>query len=72
MTNVETDIMRYFRRFGVGIGKVLFFDTGPAKSHPTRFNSAMASLVRQGLVVKERHRCAYSLTPRGYEASLTA
>jgi DNA-binding IclR family transcriptional regulator len=72
MNDVEVEIMRYFRRYDVGVGKVLFFATGPAKVHPAQFYHAMASLMRQGLVVKERHRGAYSLTPSGYRASLTA
>jgi hypothetical protein len=72
MSNVEVEIMRYFRRYDVGAGKVLFFDTGPAKAYPGQFQQAMASLVRQGLVVKERHHGAYSLTARGYRASLSA
>ena len=72
MSDVEVAIMRHFRIYDVGVGKLLCFATGPAKAHPSRFNHAMASLVRQGLVVKERHRGAYSLTARGYRASLSA
>jgi hypothetical protein len=72
MSDVEIEIMQYFRRFDVGVGQVLFFDTGPAKAHPTQFNHAMESLVRRGMVIKERHRGAYSLTARGYRKSLLA
>lgn len=72
MSDVEVEIMRYFRRYDVGVGKVLFFATGPAKAYPAQFGHAMASLVRRGMVVKERHRGAYSLTVRGYRASLSA
>jgi hypothetical protein len=72
MSKVETEIMRHFRRYSVGVGKILFFDTGPARAHPTQFRDAMASLVRRGMVVEERHHGAYSLTPLGYQASLSA
>jgi hypothetical protein len=72
MSNVELEIMRHFRRYDVGVGKVLFFATGPAKAHPSQFYHAMASLMEKGLVVKERHRGAYSLTPSGYKESLKA
>jgi len=73
MTDSETEIMRYFRRYRVGARKMLCFDTGPAKTRSPQFYHAMASLVRNGLVVEEqRRRGAYSLTPSGYRASLSA
>jgi hypothetical protein len=72
MTDSEAEIMRYFRRFDVGVGQMLFFDTGPAHADPARFHHAMGSLIRRGLVVQERRRGAYSLTQRGYRASLSA
>ena len=72
MSDVEVEIMRHFRRYDVGVGKVLFFATGWAKANPNQFSHAMASLVRRGMVVKERHHGAYSLTDLGYQASLSA
>lgn len=72
MTDTELEILRYFRRYHIGVGEMLFFDTGPAKSHPAKFHRAMESLVRVGLVMEERPRGAYSLTARGYRASLSA
>jgi hypothetical protein len=72
MTRSETEIMRYFRRFDVSAGEMLFFDTGPARANPSGFQNAMVSLIRQGLVVRERPKGAYSLTDSGYRASLTA
>ncbi len=71
MTNPETEIMRYFRRFDIGVGEMLFFDTGPARTNPDGFLDAMDSLIRRGLVVRERPQCAYSLTHLGYRASLS-
>jgi DNA-binding IclR family transcriptional regulator len=70
MTDSEVEIMRHFRNYLVGEGEMLFFESGAAKSQPSEFHRAMASLVRSGLVVAERRRGAYSLTPRGYRASL--
>src|SRR5687768_17826034 len=72
MTRSETEIMRHFRRFEVGVGQMLFFDTGPARAEPASFHSAMTALIRQGLVVEERPRGAYSLTESGYIASLAS
>ena len=72
MTTAEIEIMLYFRQYDVGIGQMLFFYSGLAKSHPPKFHQAMASLMRNGLVIEERYRAAYSLTPRGFQASRTA
>jgi hypothetical protein len=72
MTNSEREIMCYFRRYRIQASEMLFFSTGPAKANPQQFHHAMTSLVRSGLVVKERHPHAYSLTPLGYRTSLSA
>jgi hypothetical protein len=72
MTESEAQIMRYFRRFDVGVGQMLFFDTGPARTDAAGFHEAMGSLIRRGLVVQERPQCAYSLTQRGLRAALSA
>jgi hypothetical protein len=72
MTSSETEIMRYFRRYDVGAGQMLFFDTSPASNDGAAFAHAMDALIRRGLVVQERPRCAYSLTDLGYRASRSA
>ena len=71
MTGSETDILRYFRQYRIGANEMLFFNSGMAKSHPPKFRFAMASLIESGHVVEERRRNAYSLTFRGYSASLS-
>jgi hypothetical protein len=70
MTASETDILRYFRQYRIGTNEMLFFNSGMAKSHPPKFLGAMASLIDSGHVVEERRQNAYSLTSRGYNASL--
>ena len=72
MTDSEMHIMRHFRQYRARTNEMLFFNTGLAKSHPPRFHVAMATLIRNGLVNAERPRDAYSLTDRGYDASLSA
>jgi DNA-binding PadR family transcriptional regulator len=70
MSKPEALIMRHFRNYRAGVGEMLFFESGLAKTHPPEFYDAMSSLVRNGLVVEEQRRGAYSLTARGYKASL--
>jgi hypothetical protein len=72
MSDSEVEIMRYFRRFDVRVGQMLFFDTGPQRADAARFYQAIESLIQRGLVVEERPHCAYSLTRSGYRASLSA
>ena len=72
MTQAETDILRFFRSYGVRSNEMLFFNSGLAKSHPPAFKRAMQSMVQRGFVVQERHRDAYKLTSSGYRASLSA
>ena len=38
----------------------------------SKFVAAMSSLIESGLVTRERHRNAYSLTDNGYAASRSA
>jgi hypothetical protein len=71
MSKTETEIMRHFRVYRAGVGEMLFFESGLAKSHPPEFFHAMTSLIKMGLVVEERRQGAYSLTPSGYRASLS-
>lgn len=70
MTSSEADIMRHFRRYLASEGEMVFFNKGVEKRPPS-FERAIASLIRDGLIIKERPQNAYSLTQRGYEASLT-
>ncbi len=71
MTATETDILRYFRQYRIGANEMLFFNSGMSKSQTSKFRNAMASLIDNGLVIEERRRGAYSLTPRGYDISLS-
>lgn len=72
MSAAEANILRFFRSYGVKSNEMLFFNCGMAKSHPPEFKRAMQSMLDRGYVVQERHRNAYSLTARGYRASLSA
>jgi hypothetical protein len=72
MTKSEKNIMRQFRQYRVGANEMLFFNVSVSNSHAPDFQSAMRSLIRNGLVVEERRRHAYSLTSDGYAASLSA
>lgn len=71
MTASEAKIMRLFRQYRADPCRMVFFNAGPAKAHPASFHAAMTSLIDGGLVVRERRRDAYSLTPQGYRASLS-
>ena len=51
---------------------MLFFPNGQAKGPSREFTSAMNSLIKRGMVIQERHKGAFSLTPSGYRASLSA
>lgn len=69
MTDPEAEIMSQFRRYLVREGQMLFFPPGAAQSHTASFQRAIESLIRDGLLIQERHRHAYSLTRSGYRAS---
>ncbi|MEX0675616.1 MAG: hypothetical protein WD063_00975 [Pirellulales bacterium] len=71
MTKNEKDIMRHFRHYQIGVNEMLCFNTTLAKADSSEFQMAMSSLIRSGMVVKERHRHAYSLTYHGFTASLS-
>ena len=71
MTKAERDIMRHFRKYRVGVNEMLCFDTNPSKTNSSEFQVAMTSLIESGLVVRERRRHAYSLTPEGFATSLS-
>lgn len=72
MTESERKIMRYFRQYRIGANEMLFFNTNLANSTSPKFHSAMESLIRSGLVVRERRKNAYSLTEDGFAASQSA
>jgi hypothetical protein len=72
MTKEERDIMRYFRQYRVGANEMLFFNTQWVSSGSSKFQNAMDSLIKNGWVVKERRRNAYSLTTSGFQTSLDA
>jgi predicted transcriptional regulator len=72
MTQTERDIMRHFRQYHIGVNEMLCFNTTMANSNSPKFQSAMTALIRTGMVVKERHRHAYSLTPDGFTLSMSA
>jgi predicted transcriptional regulator len=68
MTEAEKQIMRYFRQYRIGANEMLFFNTNVSNSASPKFQSAMDSLIRNGLVVRERRKNAYSLTEDGFAA----
>jgi hypothetical protein len=72
MTEAERQIMRHFRQYHVRANEMLFFNTNPANAASPKFQSAMESLIRNGLVVRERRRNAYSLTDAGFTRSMSA
>jgi hypothetical protein len=72
MTEAERKIMRYFRQYRIGANEMLFFHNNVANPASPKFQSAMESLIRNGLVVRERRKNAYSLTENGFAASHSA
>ncbi len=72
MTQTERSILRHFRQYHIGVNEMLCFNTTMANSNSPKFQAAIASLIRNGLVVKERHRHAYSLTTHGFTQSMSA
>jgi hypothetical protein len=72
MTDAERQILRYFKKYRIGANEMLFFNTSVTNTSSSKFNSAMDSLIRNGLVVRERRRNAYSLTDDGFAVSQSA
>ena len=70
MNEAELGILRVFRKYSVGAHQMLFVQTGFARPETSEFKEALESMIRRRLIVAERHRGAYSLTRRGYRASL--
>jgi hypothetical protein len=71
MTPAEANILTFFRRYGARPTQMLFFNPNDCKMSPAPFRTAMESLMRRGLVIKERPKLAYSLTRGGYDLSLS-
>lgn len=71
MDQAETEILLHFRQYQMQADQMLCFNSGLAKSHPPRFKSAMASLIKRGLVIAQSQRNAYALTQQGYQASVS-
>lgn len=67
MTATEFAIMGFFRRYKILPEEMLFFNPADCKMSPGPFNTAMESLMRRGLVIKECRKQAYSLTRNGYD-----
>jgi hypothetical protein len=72
MSASEINILRQFRRFQIRPSQMMFFPSTQGKGSSREFTSAMKSLIKRGMVVPQRHKGAYSLTPSGYQASLSA
>ncbi len=69
MTAAEAAIFAFFRRYQIGPCEMLFFNPCDCKLPEKHFDTAMQSLLRRGLVTKERPKAAYSLTQEGYDKS---
>jgi RIO-like serine/threonine protein kinase len=72
MSEAELAILRLFRTYRARANDMLFLNSTHSQAHTKKFANALHSLLERKLVVKERPRDAYSLTARGYEASLAA
>jgi hypothetical protein len=72
MNPSEAKILRQFRSYGLRTNEMLFFNRSLAKPHLPEFVRAIQTLVDRGMIVQERHQDAYSLTTRGYQASISA
>ena len=71
MTPNECAILTFFRQYDIGPSQMLFFNPGDCKLGAGSFRTGMESLMKRGLVVKERHKLAYSLTRPGYDLAVT-
>jgi RIO-like serine/threonine protein kinase len=71
MTTAERRILSLFRRYRVGPTEMLFVNFRDCRVTAEGFVSAMRRLIENGMVVKEPHKQAYSLTQAGYDASRT-
>ena len=72
MNESERAVLRLFRTYRMTPNQILCLHDGLSKSDRRRFSKAVRSLIDQEMLVKENFRDAYSLTTRGYVASLSA
>lgn len=72
MNESETAVLRLFRTYQMGPNQILCLHAGLFKSDRQDFSKAVRSLMERDMLVKEHFRDAYSLTTRGYVASLSA
>lgn len=72
MTKAERAILQRFRQYRIGANEMLFFNANFMTTNTAGFNLAMSSLIREGLVVQERRKNAYSLSDAGFVVSLSA
>jgi hypothetical protein len=72
MNESETAVLRLFRTYRIEPNQILCLHAGFSESDRQEFSRAVQSLINQEMLVKEHFRDAYSLTSRGYVASLSA
>jgi hypothetical protein len=72
MNESETAVLRLFRTYRMEPNQIFCLHAGFSKSDRQEFSKAVRSLIDQEMLVKEHFRDAYSLTTRGYVASLSA
>ncbi len=72
MNESERAVLRLFRTYRMEPNQILCLHAGLSESDRQRFSKAVRSLIDQEMLVKENFRDAYSLTTRGYVASLSA
>ena len=72
MNESERAVLRLFRTYQMEPNQILCLHAGLSESDRQQFSKAVRSLIDQEMLVKENFRDAYSLTTRGYVASLSA
>ncbi len=72
MNESERAVLRLFRTYRMEPNQILCLHAGLSKSDRQEFSKAVRSLIDQEMLVKENFRDAYSLTTRGYVASLSS
>ena len=72
MNESERDVLRLFRTYRMEPNQILCLHAGLFETDRQQFSKAVRSLIDQEMLVKENFRDAYSLTTRGYVASLSS
>jgi hypothetical protein len=72
MNETERAVLRLFRTYRMEPNQILCLHAGLFKTDRQQFSKAIRSLIDHEMLVKESFRDAYSLTTRGYVASLSA